>query len=277
VPQRPRRLRPGCTNGGHEARAAPPIPTALPTRGHQPHLAENHQANPPWRGAAGIRTTCDAVRHPGVAGDYFLFTSGQVASLDSTGQAAVTANPGNSSLQSLLDSTLQVFTAGVTAKRVDVNTDLTTVPLYFIGIHRVVAQANGSFSTWTLVGMDDPQALVNLVEVSGFAQTTTATAPSSVSGAIGTGAVNGLFLKVAAGGAVTQWSGNAGTVSFSSDAATVACPVANPSANITCAIETMHVHFDVSAADGTAGAPARHATVATDVDVPTMRLTYTGP
>ncbi len=167
-----------------------------------------------------------------------------MASLDSTGQAVVTANPGNSSLQSLLDSTLQVFTAGVTAKRVDVNTDLTTAPLYFIGIHRVVAQASGSFSTWTLVGMDDPQAL---------------------------------FLKVAAGGAVTQWSGNAGTVSFSSDAATVACPVANLSANITCAIETMHVHFDVSATDGTAEAPARHATVATDVDVPTMRLTYTGP
>ena len=48
--------------------------------------------------------------------------------------------------------------------------------------------------------MDDPEALVNLVEVSGFAQSGTATAPASVSGPIGTGAVNALFLKVAQGG-----------------------------------------------------------------------------
>ena len=215
--------------------------------------------------------------HTPPTGDSFLFTSGQVSSLDSTGRTVVTANPGNSSLRSLLDSTLLVLTAGVTAKRVEVNTDLTTVPLYFVGIHRVVARASGSFATWTLVGMDDPQALVNLVEVSGFAQSASATAPASVSAAIGTGAVNALFLKVATGGVVTQWYANAGTVSFSSDAPTIACPVPNPSANTTCAIETMHVHFDVTAATGTSGAPARHATVATDVDIPTLRLTYTGP
>lgn len=215
--------------------------------------------------------------HTPPSGDSFSLTSVQVSSLDSTGQAVVTANPGNGTLKSLLDSTLQVLTAGVTAKRVDVSTDLTTVPLYFVGIHRVLARASGSFSTWTLVGMDDPEALVNLIEVDGFAQTATATAPSSVSGSIGTGDLNALFLKVATGGAVTQWSANTGTISFSSDAPTVACPVANPSANISCAIETMHVHFNVNAASGTDAAPARHAIVATDVDIPTMRLTYTGP
>jgi len=215
--------------------------------------------------------------HTPPSGDSFVMTSHQTSSLDSTGQAVVTSNPGNGSLKSLLDSTLQVLTAGITAKRVDVSTDLTTVPLYFVGIHRVVARASGSFSTWNVVGMDDPEALVNLIEVSGFASTATATAPTSVSGSIGTGAVNALFLKVAAGGAVTQWSANSGTISFSSDAPTVACPVANPSANMTCAIETMHVHFNVTAANDMNGGPGRHATVATDVDIPTMRLTYTGP
>jgi len=204
-------------------------------------------------------------------------TSHQAAALDSTGTVVVSANPGDNTLKSLLDSTLQVFTAGITAKRIDVSTDLTTVPLYFIGIHRVVQHASGSFSTWTVVGMDDPEALVNLVEVSGFASTTTATAPTSVSGAIGTGAVNALFLKVSNGGVVTEWFNNSGTISFSSDAPTVACPVPNPSVNIACTIETMHIHFNVSAASGTGGATGRHATVATDVDVPTMRLTYTGP
>jgi hypothetical protein len=218
----------------------------------------------------------DQIHNP-PTGDSFVFTPGQVSSLDSTGQAVVTTNPGNQSLKSLLDSALQVLTAGVTARKVDVVTDLTAVPLYFVGIHRVIERASGSFSTWNVVGMDDPEALVNLIEVSGFAQSATATAPSSVTGPIGTGAVNALFLKVATGGAVTQWNANAGTISFSSDAPTVACPVPNPSVNMTCAIETMHLHFDVTAASGSNGAPARHATIATDVDIPTMRLTYTGP
>ena len=215
--------------------------------------------------------------HTPPSGDSFVLTSHQAASLDSTGAVVVSSNPGNGSLKSLLDSTLQVLTAGITAKRVDVSTDLTTVPLYFVGIHRVVARATGSFSTWNVVGMDDPEALVNLIEVSGFAATATATAPTSVSGSIGTGAVNALFLKVATGGAVTQWSANSGTISFSSDAATVACPVPNPSVNMTCAIETMHVHFNVTAVTDMNGGSGRHAIVATDVDIPTMRLTYTGP
>lgn len=215
--------------------------------------------------------------HTPPTGDSFILTSQQALSLDSTGQVVVTANPDNGTLTSLQDSTLQVFTAGVTAQRVDVSTDLTTAPLYFVGIHRVVERESGSFSTWTVVGMDDPEALVNLVEISGFAQSGTATAPTSVSGTIGTGAVNALFLKIATGGAVTQWDADAGTVSFSSDAPTVACPVANPAPNIACTIETMHVHFDVSAANDVSGGSGRHATVATDVDIPTMRLTYTGP
>lgn len=215
--------------------------------------------------------------HTPPSGDSFVMTSHQAASLDSTGQVVVTSNPGNSNLKSLLDSTLQVLTAGVTAKRIDVTTDLTTVPLYFVGIHRVLERASGSFSTWNVVGMDDPEALVNLIEVSGFAESGTATAPTSVSGSIGTGVVNALFLKVATGGAVTEWDANSGTIAFSSDAATVPCPVPNPSANLTCAIETMHVHFNVSAANDQNGGAGRHAIVATDVDIPTMRLTYTGP
>ena len=226
--------------------------------------------------AVGCSSTPDPTHLP-PTGDSFAMSSHQVSALDSTGAVVVTANPGDGTLKSLLDSTLQVFTAGVSAKRVDVSTDLTTVPLYFIGIHRVVEHASGSFSTWTLVGMDDPEALVNLVEVSGFAATATAAAPSSVSGSIGTGAVNALFLKVANGGTVTQWSANSGTISFSSDASNIACPVPHPAANITCSIETMHVHFNVTAAAGSGGAPGRHAIVATDVDIPTMRLTYTGP
>lgn len=227
--------------------------------------------------ALGCGSTPTEETHLPPTGDSFLFTAEQVSALDSVGNAVVTANPGNGSLKSLMDSTLQVLTAGVTATRINVSTDLTTAPLYFVGIHRVIERATGSFSTWTVVGMDDPEALQSLMEVSGFAQNTTATAPSSVSGPIGTGAVNALFLNVANGGAVTQWNGNAGTISFTSDAPTAACPVANPSPNMTCTIETMQVRFGVTATSANGGATTRHGAIATEVAIPTMRLTYTGP
>lgn len=150
-------------------------------------------------------------------------------------------------------------------------------PLYFVGVHRAVSRATGSFSTWTVVGMDDPEKLTSLVEVSGFAQNATATSPASLSGTIGdgTGFVNGLLLVVGNGGAVTEWRPTTGTASFSSSAPGAACPNFTATAIVTCTLETLRVRFTLSAPNGTGGAGARAASIATEVDVPTMRLTYT--
>ena len=207
--------------------------------------------------------------------DVRQFTTKDVTSLDSTGRVINQANPTNGTLKSLVDSTLLVLTAGVEAKRLDVTTNLTTKPLYFIGVHRAVTRGTSSFSTWTLVGMDDPAKLTSIVEVSGFAQNNTATPPTSVSGTIGDGSglVNGLLLSVADGGVVTQYNGSSGTVSFASTPGTTACPNFPAGGNITCTLETMRVRFTVNAPNAPAG--ARSASIATDVDVPTMRLTYT--
>jgi hypothetical protein len=201
----------------------------------------------------------------------------QVSSLDSSAQAILHANPGNGQLESLVDSTLLVFTAGIQAKRLNVTTDLTTAPMYFVGIHRSVSHASGSFSTWTLVGMDDPAHLVNLIEVSGFAQTTSALAPVSVTGTIGdgTGIVNASLLQVGTGGSVIDWLANTGTASFTSDAPGAACPGFTATAKVTCSIETMHVHFTANSSSASGVTGTRQAAIATDVDVPTMRLTYT--
>jgi len=211
------------------------------------------------------------------APDVLQLTTKQVGALDSTGRVITQANPTNGSLKSLVDSTLLVLTAGVEAKRLDVTTNLTTKPLYFVGVHRAVSRGSGAFSTWTLVGMDDPSKLESLIEVSGFAQTATGTPPTSMSGTIGdgTGLVNGLLLAVGTAGSVTEWRPNAGTVSFSSIAGGAACPNFPPSVNITCTLETMRVRFTMSAPGGSIGVSARSASVCADVDVPTMRLTYT--
>ena len=217
---------------------------------------------------------------PIVNGDLLQLTSAQLAALDSTGGVIVAANPGNPDLKALFDSTLDVLSAGIQAKRLALTTNLTNAPLFFVGIHRVFdgASATNSFSTWTLVGFDDPTDLVNLVEVGGFAQSPGAVAPAAVSGAIGdgTGFVDALFLQVGAGGAVTEWLANGGTASFSSNstATGTACPGFTPTAVVTCTIETMRVHFTATTPTGTGGAGAREASLTADVDVPTMRLNY---
>jgi len=202
------------------------------------------------------------------------FTSGSVKSLDSTGQVMVAANPGNPDIKYLLDSTFTVFTAGVQAKRIDVSTNLTTAPLYFVGIHRAFSNQGNSSSTWTLIALDDPSHLGSLIEVSGFAQNSSSTAPSTVSGSIGTGFVNANLFQVGTGGAVTMWHAGSGTVSFSSDAPGATCPGFTATPRVTCAMETMHVTFNVSATSGSGGAGARQASVPTTIDVPAMRLTY---
>lgn len=208
--------------------------------------------------------------------DVLRLTSAHVGALDSTGQEITEANPGNGTLKSLVDSTLLVLTAGVEAKRLDVTTNLTTKPLYFVGVHRAVSRGTSAFSTWTLVGLDDPAKLTSLVEVSGFAQSSNATPPASLSGTIGdgTGVVNGLLLVVGNGGVVTEWRASSGTASFASTPTGTPCPNFPPSGNIACTLETMRVRFTMTS-PGAGGTGPRSAAVATEVDVPAMRLTYT--
>jgi hypothetical protein len=214
---------------------------------------------------------------PSTVPDRLQLTAAQVSSLDSAGQAMAQANPGNANLKSLADSTFAVLRAGIEARRVEIGTDLTTAPLYLVGIHRTAARSTGSWSTWTLVAIDDPSRLAYVVEVSGFAQNTSPTPPASVSGTIGdgTGIVNATLLQVGAGGAVTEWRANTGTVTFSSDAPGAPCSGFTATPNMTCTLETMHVRFSANAASGTGGTSARRATLTADAEVPAMRLTYT--
>lgn len=228
---------------------------------------------------SGIVASCGGpdTTSPTMTGDHLQLTGPLVQSLDSTGRVIEQVNSGDPDLRALVDSTLLALTAGVEMQRLDVSTNLTSQPLYFVAVHRAVSYASGSFSTWTLVGLDDPAHLGALVEVSGFAQSGIAVPPTSVSGTIGDGRgiVNGLMLQVGTGGSVTKWNANTGSVSFSSDSASAACPGFTPQPRVTCALETTHVHFTAGASSGSGGAGPRQAAVGTDVAVPGMRLTIT--
>lgn len=215
---------------------------------------------------------------PTPTGEQFTLSQAQFDAMVGRGDAVADANPGNASLRSFVDSTLQALQAGVQMQHLDVSTNLTDQPLYFVGIHRVVNQSNGaSFSTWTLIGFEDPANFKSVVQTSGFAQSSTGTAPASVSGTIGdgSGTVNGQLLIINADGSVGTFNYSSGSASFRSDAPSGACPRTNPAPATVCTLETMHVTFTVSATQSATGSLERHASISTEVAVPAMRLTYT--
>jgi hypothetical protein len=229
--------------------------------------------------AVALLASCsDGPTIPTPTGETFTLSQAQFDAMVGHGDDVADANPGNASLRSFVDSTLQALQAGVQMRRLDVATNLTDKPLYFIGIHRVVNQSGGSsFSTWTLVGFEDPADFRSVVQTSGFAQSSSGTAPSAVSGTIGdgTGIVNGQLLLVDSNGSVSTFNYSTGTASFRSDAPSGACPKTNPAPATVCTLETMHVQFTVSATQSITGSLERHASITTEAAVPAMRLTYT--
>src|SRR5690348_7826445 len=91
---------------------------------------------------------------PAPPADQIEFTGAQINSLDSTGQVLEQNNSTDGTVKSLVDSTLLVLTAGVTAKRLNVTTDLTSAPLYSSAY---IASTRGRFrprrgpsSAWTI-------------------------------------------------------------------------------------------------------------------------------
>lgn len=204
---------------------------------------------------------------PAPPADQIAFTPGQINSLDSTGRVLEQNNSGDPTVKALVDSTLLVLTSGIVAKRLNVTTNLTSAPLYFVGVHRVYTGAVSS-STWTVVGMDDPSHLTSIVEVGGFSPTNT----ESIGGPL-SDVLNGLLLSVGGGGSVTEWFASSGSASIASNASGTACPNFPATPHITCTLETMHVSFSITGSSSSSAAGARQASVA-NVDVPAMRLTY---
>jgi hypothetical protein len=205
---------------------------------------------------------------PGPPADQIEFSAAQLGALDSIGRAMEHNNSADGDIRSLVDSTLFVLTSGTVAKRLDVTTNLTSLPLYFVGVHRVYTGA-ASFSTWTVIGMDDPVHLTSIVEVGGY----TPTNADALSGPL-SDVLNGRLVSVGPGVAVTKWFAASGSASLASSAAGTPCPNFPPTPNIACTMETIHVSFSVSGSSDATGAGSRQASVA-GADVPAMRLTYT--
>ena len=176
--------------------------------------------------AAALLLACDGdPTTPTPPLEQFTLSAEQVSAMNARAGQVMATDPSNTSFKAFVDSTLLVLQAGVTMKHLDVTTNLTSAPMYFIGLHRVVNQPNGSsFSTWTLVGFEDPATFANVIEVSGFAESSS----SAAHGAIGSGYANGQLLQVLTDGTVAVWNYSTGSASFVSDLPTGACPNGSP-------------------------------------------------
>jgi hypothetical protein len=226
-------------------------------------------------GSIALLSLCgcgDSGTQPPVSTDLLVLSAHQLSALDSTGQVIQESNPSNTTVRTLNDSVLTALAAGVALKHVDLVTDVTTAPLYFIGIHRVINHAGGgSSATWTVIGLDAPEDLTAMIEAGGYAEGGATAAPSTMSGQIGDTFVNARFWRVAAGGALTEWIGGPGSISFASSAATGNCPTASTVAHIVCETETMTVSMNVT---GSSGTSTRQASMSS-IQIPAIRLTYT--
>jgi hypothetical protein len=212
-----------------------------------------------------------------ISSDDKILTTALIKSLDSAGQAIAQANPTNRSIQTLVDSTLTILMAGISSHRIDVSTDLTTNPLFFVGVHRVYNRSGVPASaTWNIVGMDDPSKLGNMIEFGGFAQGTGGIAPESLTGTIGdgSGVVNGELIQVAGSGASTIWSASSGSVSIVTDPGTTPCTGFTGVGKVTCTLETVRVQFTLTSTGAVGATGGRHAATTTIAMIPTMRLTY---
>jgi hypothetical protein len=223
--------------------------------------------------SAGLAACGDNAMIAASANDTVVLTAAQVSALQNAAVSLRGSNPLNADVRSLVDSTLLVLTAGVQARRVNLTTTLSPAPQYFVGIHRVFPHTGGSSSTWNVVGMDDFAALHSIVEISGFAQNSTGTAPETTTGTIGTGFANVVMMEINSSGGVATWHASSGAASFASTPLGTPCPGFTATARVSCTLETMRVTFTGTGSN----AGVTRAASLTSVDVPAMRLTYTIP
>src|SRR4051812_129210 len=188
---------------------------------------------------------------PPVSGNITL-SAAQLHSLDSSGTIIKQTFPQDPSVAAVVDSALRALSAGIVATRVTLTTNVQPAPQYLVGIHRVFRHGTTSSSTWTVIAMDDPSHLSSLVEAGGFAQSSSTTAPETVSGTIGSSGNigNGLALELGASNAVRMWRFNSGTASFSSTPTGTACPNFTATAVVSCTLETLRVSFAVTGTNG---------------------------
>ena len=174
-------------------------------------------------------------------------TGAQAATVTSRIELAVTSN---ADLAWLADSVQLVITSGATAKRIAVTTDFDVDEYFAVSLQRKRSAGANSFSTFHLIGFDDPTNPTHFVVISGYASDADASPPLLASGtfdAPGTSvSVNGYLIGLE-NSMVRTWRATAGSASLATGGGSAGACVGFPATDgVTCAEGEIQVSFSIT-------------------------------
>ena len=224
-------------------------------------------------GSALILTACESdTTLPGPTGDLITLNAQQAALIVGRVVEFSSSDP---TLGALADTIQFVVKAGAEVQRIDVTTSFGVTSYWTVSLHRAFVGASQSWSTFHVIGFNDVSNPTEFLILGGFSQVAGTTAPTSITGSIGSNAsssLTGHFFGVI-GNQVGMWNASGGTVSMIATSTGEACPNFS-AAGMTCAKSSMSTTFSITQTV-TGGAPAtgNRTGSASNVSVPGVRLT----
>jgi hypothetical protein len=223
-------------------------------------------------GLALLLSSCESdTTVPGPTGDLITLNAQQAALIAGR---IVEFSSDDPTLSALADTIQFVVKSGAEVQRIDVTTSFGVTSYWTVSLHRTHSGPSQSWSTFHVIGFDDPSDPTEFLILGGFSQVAGTTAPTSISGSIGSNAsssLTGHFFGVI-GDQVGMWNASGGTVSMTATSTAGACP--NFTAQgMTCAKSSMATTFSITQTV-TGGAPAtgQRTGSASDATVPGVRL-----
>lgn len=179
-------------------------------------------------------------------------------------------------IRDLVDSITVAIQAGVGFDTLDLTTDLGAGPFYGIALKRAFPGASSFAATFDIIAFDNPSAPQNLIIIDALVGGSTL--PDSVNasfdGSSGDVLASGHLIQVS-GDSALSWSATQGTVSFAGSGPNGACASFQSPAGITCAQETMHITFSITATTPDFGTTGGAQTASfPGGDVPGVVLTF---
>ena len=148
----------------------------------------------------------------------------------------------HSAFGDLADSIAVGIQAGAVVNSIDLTGDLGTGPFYAFGLKRVFEGSPGFGPELNVLAFDNPSDPQNFILIDVMAGSGT---PDAASGSFGTSA-GGVIFQVS-GDSLLTWAAAGGSVSVAGQAPNGGCGSYQPPTGITCAQETMHVSFSITA------------------------------
>lgn len=192
--------------------------------------------------ASILLAACSSSSSTGPIQPSIHLTAAQAQALTERLQQVAASNPG---LSDLADSIMVGIQAGVGVNTINL-TGLGTGPFYAFGLKRVFSGSPGFGPEFDILAFDNPSDPQTFLLIDVFAGSSTPDAANgSFDGSSGTLATG--FVFQVSGDSSRTWTPTQGLVSVAGHGPNGDCGSYQPPAGITCAQETMHISFSITA------------------------------